>query len=60
MVKRNTPGYAIGGMAGGEEKEDFWRTVARCCELLPEDKPRYVMGIGGPRSGRCRTDFVFG
>ena len=46
MVKRNTPGYAIGGMAGGEDKEDFWKTVALCCELLPEDKPRYVMGIG--------------
>eukprot|EP00355_Strombidium_rassoulzadegani_P010527 CAMPEP_0168618810 /NCGR_PEP_ID=MMETSP0449_2-20121227/6267_1 /TAXON_ID=1082188 /ORGANISM="Strombidium rassoulzadegani, Strain ras09" /LENGTH=344 /DNA_ID=CAMNT_0008659703 /DNA_START=188 /DNA_END=1219 /DNA_ORIENTATION=- len=46
MVKRNTPGYAIGGMAGGEDKEDYWKTVARCCELLPEDKPRYVMGIG--------------
>ena len=24
MIKRNTPGYAIGGMAGGEDKEDFW------------------------------------
>jgi queuine tRNA-ribosyltransferase len=46
MIKRNTPGYAIGGMAGGEDKEDFWKTVARCCELLPADKPRYVMGIG--------------
>ena len=46
MVKRNLPGYAIGGMAGGEDKEDFWKTVKLCCELLPEDKPRYVMGIG--------------
>lgn len=46
MVKRNTPGYAIGGMAGGEDKEDFWKTVAKCCEMLPPDKPRYVMGIG--------------
>ena len=46
MIKRNTPGYAIGGMAGGEDKDDFWRTVSQCCQLLPEDKPRYVMGIG--------------
>ena len=46
MVKRDTPGYAIGGMAGGEDKEDFWKTVAICCDLLPKDKPRYVMGIG--------------
>jgi queuine tRNA-ribosyltransferase catalytic subunit len=46
MVKRNLPGYAIGGMSGGESKEDFWKTVKLCCELLPKDKPRYVMGIG--------------
>ena len=46
MIKRDTPGYAIGGMAGGEDKDDFWKTVAKCCELLPEHKPRYVMGIG--------------
>lgn len=46
MTKRNLPGYAIGGMAGGEDKEDFWKTVAQCCDLLPKDKPRYVMGIG--------------
>jgi len=46
MIKRNTPGFAIGGMAGGEDKDDFWRTVAKCCDQLPPDKPRYVMGIG--------------
>lgn len=46
MVKRNLPGYAIGGLAGGEDKEDFWKTVKLCTDLLPEDKPRYVMGIG--------------
>lgn len=46
MVKRDLPGYAIGGMAGGEDKDDFWKTVKLCCELLPADKPRYVMGIG--------------
>ena len=46
MSKRNLPGYAIGGLAGGEDKEDFWKTVKICTELLPEDKPRYVMGIG--------------
>jgi tRNA-guanine family transglycosylase len=46
MVKRDLPGYAIGGMAGGESKDDYWKVVKLCCELLPEDKPRYVMGIG--------------
>lgn len=48
MIKRNTPGYAIGGLAGGEDKGDFWRTVHTCTQLLPDDKPRYVMGIGYP------------
>jgi tRNA-guanine family transglycosylase len=46
MVKRNTPGYAIGGMAGGEDKQSFVDTVKICCDNLPADKPRYVMGIG--------------
>jgi queuine tRNA-ribosyltransferase catalytic subunit len=46
MSKRNLNGYAIGGLAGGEDKDDFWRTVKVCTDLLPDDKPRYVMGIG--------------
>ena len=46
MVKRDTPGYAIGGLAGGEAKCDFAETVRICCELLPDHKPKYVMGIG--------------
>ena len=46
MGERDLPGYAIGGLAGGESKEDFWRTVDLCCRELPEGKPRYVMGIG--------------
>lgn len=46
MIKRDLPGYAIGGLAGGEDKEDFWKTVKLCTDLLPDDKPRYVMGIG--------------
>ncbi len=28
LVERDTPGYAIGGLAGGESKDDFWRMVA--------------------------------
>lgn len=46
MVKRDTPGYAIGGLSGGESKEDFWRVVTLCTDLLPEHKPRYCMGVG--------------
>ncbi len=48
MIKRNQPGYAIGGLAGGEEKNDFWKVVNECCKYLPKDKPRYLMGVGYP------------
>lgn len=48
MIKRDQPGYAIGGLAGGEEKDDFWRVVYTCCKYLPKDKPRYLMGVGYP------------
>lgn len=37
--------YAIGGLSGGEDKDSFWRIVAQCTAVLPEDKPRYVMVI---------------
>lgn len=48
MIERNAPGYAIGGLAGGETKDMFWRVVAQCAAGLPPGKPRYVMGIGYP------------
>jgi queuine tRNA-ribosyltransferase len=48
MVKRGTPGIAIGGLSGGERKEDYCKVVDTCTGLLPENKPRYVMGIGYP------------
>ncbi|KAK4054295.1 hypothetical protein OIO90_003528 [Microbotryomycetes sp. JL221] len=40
------PGYAIGGLSGGEEKDYFWKIVKQCAERLPQNKPRYCMGIG--------------
>lgn len=46
MVKRNTPGIAIGGLSGGEEKSLFWKTVTLCTDHLPKSKPRYLMGVG--------------
>lgn len=48
MVKRDLPGYAIGGLAGGEDKERFWRVVAHNAKRLPRNKPRYLMGVGYP------------
>ncbi|KAF9465036.1 tRNA-guanine(15) transglycosylase-like protein [Collybia nuda] len=48
MVKRKdgVSGFAIGGLSGGEEKDIFWRIIKQCAEKLPEDRPRYSMGIG--------------
>ena len=48
MLKFDANGYAIGGLSGGEAKEDFVKVVSFCCEHLPKDKPRYLMGVGFP------------
>lgn len=48
MLARDTPGIAIGGLSGGEAKADYCAVVEACTALLPELKPRYVMGIGYP------------
>jgi queuine tRNA-ribosyltransferase len=44
----DTPGLAIGGLSVGEPPEVFAEYLALTAALLPEDKPRYVMGIGTP------------
>lgn len=41
-------GYALGGLSVGEEKELMYGVMEHCSPLLPECKPRYVMGIGAP------------
>ncbi len=41
-------GYAVGGLAVGEPKEDMHRVLEHICPKLPEDKPRYLMGVGKP------------
>jgi len=51
MIKRDLPGYAIGGLSGGEAKNEFWRVVEQCTRPesgLPANKPRYLMGVGYP------------
>ncbi|KAJ8929321.1 hypothetical protein NQ314_018029 [Rhamnusium bicolor] len=45
-IKRDVNGYAIGGLSGGESKDDFWKVVHLCTDILPKDKPRYLMGVG--------------
>ena len=41
-------GYAIGGLSVGEPKEDMRRILAATAPQLPQDKPRYLMGVGTP------------
>ena len=41
-------GYAVGGLAVGENKEDMYRFTGQVADVLPEDKPRYLMGVGSP------------
>ena len=42
------PGYAIGGLSVGELKEMMYEVLDYTVPLLPEDKPRYLMGVGSP------------
>lgn len=41
-------GYAIGGLAVGEPKEDMYRVISAVEPFMPKDKPRYLMGVGTP------------
>lgn len=41
-------GNAIGGLSVGEPAEKMYETTARVCEILPVEKPRYLMGVGTP------------
>lgn len=42
------PGYAIGGLSVGEPKDLMYEILEYTTPLLPEDKPRYLMGVGSP------------
>ena len=41
-------GYAIGGLSVGEGRENMLKTIGHTAPLLPEEKPRYLMGVGTP------------
>jgi queuine tRNA-ribosyltransferase len=43
------PGYALGGFSVGETEAQMLAALAPTAELLPQDKPRYLMGVGTPR-----------
>ncbi len=44
----DAPGNAIGGLAVGEPAEQMYEMIALCHEILPKDRPRYLMGVGTP------------
>ena len=48
LVELDFPGYAIGGLAIGESKDQTVEITAATTEVLPADKPRYLMGVGSP------------
>lgn len=48
IVSKNAPGNAIGGLSVGEPEHTMYEICELCCDLLPEHKPRYLMGVGTP------------
>ncbi|MBW2057312.1 MAG: tRNA guanosine(34) transglycosylase Tgt [Deltaproteobacteria bacterium] len=48
LVALDFDGYAIGGLSVGEDKETMFRIVGHTATRLPEEKPRYLMGVGTP------------
>ena len=48
LIELDFPGYAIGGISVGEPKEEFIKMLKFTTPLMPENKPRYLMGVGTP------------
>ena len=48
LIALDFPGYAIGGISVGEPKEEFLDILHYTAPLMPENKPRYLMGVGTP------------
>lgn len=48
IAELDLPGYAIGGLAVGEPKEDMYRIISAVEPYMPADRPRYLMGVGTP------------
>ena len=48
VSSKNLPGNAIGGLSVGEPEEMMYEFTELCCDHLPADKPRYLMGVGTP------------
>ncbi len=50
LVKMDFPGYAVGGLAVGETAEEMYKITNLCTDILPQEKPRYLMGVGMPEN----------
>lgn len=48
IASKNATGNAIGGLSVGEPTEQMYEFTGLCCDILPKDKPRYLMGVGTP------------
>jgi queuine tRNA-ribosyltransferase len=48
IASKNSVGNAIGGLSVGEPEEQMYEFAELCCDILPKDKPRYLMGVGTP------------
>jgi len=48
VAGKNAVGNAIGGLSVGEPEEEMYDICAACCAILPEARPRYLMGVGTP------------
>ncbi|MDE3144140.1 MAG: tRNA guanosine(34) transglycosylase Tgt [Bacteroidota bacterium] len=48
IASKNATGNAIGGLSVGEPAEMMYEFTELCCDILPADKPRYLMGVGTP------------
>jgi len=48
LIKMDFPGYSIGGLSVGESKEEMYKVLDYLKDVMPENKPRYLMGVGTP------------
>ena len=48
IATKGAEGNAIGGLSVGEPEEEMYAMAELCCDILPKDRPRYLMGVGTP------------
>lgn len=48
IASKDAVGNAIGGLSVGEPEEEMYAFTELCCDILPQNKPRYLMGVGTP------------